>query len=783
MDQETEGNQRRPDRDGEGASPSPPGGGTGVEGFRGGSSQALRSRGHAFVLLRFTLIIATSYMVLSETGFSGLSTGLTALIVLAIASNVAIARLPARWLGSRPFTAGVLVADRAWITTALILTRHFGTEFFYLYFFVLFLAAIGESLALIALGSVVVCSAYLYGLSTSGASGVLTTASLIRIPFLFAVASFYGYLVDRVRREQNRAHSEAEAVRRLEEVRVGLELANRRLEEEVEERRRVEGRLQHANRELAKLSELKSAFVSTVSHELRTPLTSIKSSIDLVRREQTGALAEPQKRFLAMARRNVERLAVIIDDLLDLSKIEAGKLEYRFEPVPLAGLLDDLRATFVPQAEASSVTLDLALDRPTPTVLADPQRLAQVVTNLVSNALKLTPAGGRVEVGVRRHGGWAELAVSDTGPGISREHRRRIFEPFYQAEDCLTRTVRGTGLGLSIARERVRAHGGDLSVTSAEGLGSRFLVRLPADLARAHEAVAFESEIREHRKYPFFGLLVVGWSTAEAKLAPLARPRASSRCCSRSATTCARSCPATATCSPSSRPTAAWSWSSWPRRGRAPRSSGAGSNGAWPRPRSAATESWCRRPASWGPPSSRTTASRAGSSSQPACRRRPPRRRAGTPTETEKERLMSGVKILVVDDEDDVVETVKYRLMQEGYEVLTARDGVEALGAARANQPDLVVLDVMMPRENGYRVSRMLREDEAKGVYPAGLRIVLLTARNLGVASDRERIFLDFSQADRMLDKPFDLEELVAVIEDLVSGSDLAAAPEQQIAC
>lgn len=144
---------------------------------------------------------------------------------------------------------------------------------------------------------------------------------------------------------------------------------------------------------------------------------------------------------------------------------------------------------------------------------------------------------------------------------------------------------------------------------------------------------------------------------------------------------------------------------------------------------------------------------------------------------------MSGVKILVVDDEDDVVETVKYRLMQEGYEVLTARDGVEALGAARANQPDLVVLDVMMPRENGYRVSRMLREDEAKGVYPAGLRIVLLTARNLGVASDRERIFLDFSQADRMLDKPFDLEELVAVIEDLVSGSDLAAAPEQQIAC
>ncbi len=483
-----------------------------------------RGRGHAFVLLRFTLIIATSYMVLSETGFSGLSPALTTLIALAIASNVAVAKLSAHWLARRSFTAGVLIADTAWITTALVLTGHFDTEFFYLYFFVLFLAAIGESLALIALGSVVVSSAYLYGLSASGTASLFTTATLIRIPFLLAVASFYGYLVDRVRREQNRALAEAETVRGLEEVRSVLEIANRRLELEVEERRRVEGRLQQANRDLAKLSELKSAFVSTVSHELRTPLTSIKNSIDLVRREQTGSLAEPQKRFLDMAQRNVGRLALIIDDLLDLSKIEAGKLEYRFEPVGLAELLDDLRATFVPQAEAAGVGLELAIDSPAPPVLADPQRLGQVVTNLVSNALKFTPAGGRVEVAVGRRGPWTELSVADTGPGIAPEHRERIFEPFYQAEECLTRTVQGTGLGLSIAREMVRAHGGDLALASAEGLGSRFTVRLPADLGRAREAVAFEAEIREHRKYPFFGLLVIGWSEDEERHPALADP-------------------------------------------------------------------------------------------------------------------------------------------------------------------------------------------------------------------------------------------------------------------
>ncbi len=503
-----------------GASADPHGDGRGIEGLREERGRA--GRGHAFVLLRFTLIIATSYMVLSEAGFSGLSPVLTTLIVGAIASNVIVARLSPRWLGSRAFTAGVLVADTAWITTALVLTGHFDSEFFYLYFFVLFLAAIGESLALIALGAVVVCSAYLYGLSASGAASVISTASLIRIPFLFAVASFYGYLVDRVRREQNRARSEAESVHRLEAVRTGLELANERLEEEAEERRRVEERLQRANQELSKLSELKSAFVSTVSHELRTPLTSIKNAIDLVRREQTGELTEPQKRFLAMAQRNVVRLVVIINDLLDLSKIEAGKLEYHFEPVSLADLLDDLRATFVPQAEASSVELDLEVAEPLPQVFADPQRLAQVLTNLVSNALKFTPAGGRVELGVRRSGGWAELAVSDTGPGIAAEHRERIFEPFYQAEECLTRTVQGTGLGLSIAREMVHAHGGDLVLTSTEGLGSRFTVRLPADLDRAREDVALEQEIREHRKYPFFGLLVIGWGPEEAHVPPLA---------------------------------------------------------------------------------------------------------------------------------------------------------------------------------------------------------------------------------------------------------------------
>ena len=137
---------------------------------------------------------------------------------------------------------------------------------------------------------------------------------------------------------------------------------------------------------------------------------------------------------------------------------------------------------------------------------------------------------------------------------------------------------------------------------------------------------------------------------------------------------------------------------------------------------------------------------------------------------------MSFPTIVVADDEPDVVESLRFRLTQEGYEVVTATDGLEALGAVRSSQPALVLLDVMMPRENGYRVSRMLREDEARGVYPRGLQIVLLTARNLTSQPDRERIFLEFSRADLMLYKPFDLEELVDRVGGLLAGEPAAVA-------
>jgi PAS domain S-box-containing protein len=212
------------------------------------------SRSQALVLLRYTLIIAMAYLVLVEHGFSSTPRGLLLLIVAALASNVLVARLPVRITESTAFYAGVILGDTLWITAALIYSGLFGAEFFYLYFFVLLLAGIGENVGLIAVGATVVCIAYVFVLSATGGSASLWSSRLlIRIPFLITAAAFYGYIVDRVRRERQRAREEAETVAHLEEVQhelsghaQQLERANETLAQEISERERAEQALKAA---------------------------------------------------------------------------------------------------------------------------------------------------------------------------------------------------------------------------------------------------------------------------------------------------------------------------------------------------------------------------------------------------------------------------------------------------------------------------------------------------------------------------------------------------------
>ncbi|MFQ5932204.1 MAG: response regulator, partial [Nitrospiraceae bacterium] len=188
------------------------------------------SKSRALLLLRYTLIVAVSYLLLAEGGFEPPDLGLVVLIGAALISNVVIMRLPARITDSTGFTAGVMLGDTAWITATLLYAGRFNAEFFLLYFFVLLLAAIGENLRLIAIGAIVACGAYFYVLATTGGPQPFwTSPSLIRIPFIFTAAAFYGYLVDRVRREQQRARKEAHI--------------SQALAREISERKRVEEQL------------------------------------------------------------------------------------------------------------------------------------------------------------------------------------------------------------------------------------------------------------------------------------------------------------------------------------------------------------------------------------------------------------------------------------------------------------------------------------------------------------------------------------------------------------
>jgi len=278
---------------------------------------------------------------------------------------------------------------------------------------------------------------------------------------------------------------------------------------DVTSRKQADEILKKSNEALKKLDKVRSDFIATVSHELRTPLTTLQNAVDILVSGKVGSFNEAQGRFLTMAARNIERLARLVNDVLDLSRLESGRLQHKFSEVDLRGILEDVTATFRPQAEAGSITLVMDCDCSPPTVYADPDRIEQVLYNLVHNALKFTPKRGRVVVSA--HGGpeTVEVSVTDTGVGIAPEDQKWIFEPFYQGEYSLTQKPMGTGLGLSICKRLIEAHQSRLCVESQVGHGSRFSFNLPIFSPQTIEMTTFMGEIQKYNEHPAFSLLLV----------------------------------------------------------------------------------------------------------------------------------------------------------------------------------------------------------------------------------------------------------------------------------
>jgi NtrC-family two-component system sensor histidine kinase KinB len=227
---------------------------------------------------------------------------------------------------------------------------------------------------------------------------------------------------------------------------------------------------------LKEVERLKSEFVMAASHELRTPLTSLGMSVDLLLEHIAQELAEKDRDLLQAAHEEVHRMKALVNDLLDLSKIEAGRIELEFESIPVSTVFDHVQAVFKSQMDIKKVTLTSEATGDLPSIRADANKITWVLTNLVSNALRYVNTGGHIKLMAHRIGQHVHLSVRDDGPGIPPEYHSKIFEKFIQMKG---REAGGTGLGLAICKEIVRAHGGAIWVESSSGKGSTFTFALP----------------------------------------------------------------------------------------------------------------------------------------------------------------------------------------------------------------------------------------------------------------------------------------------------------------
>jgi len=260
--------------------------------------------------------------------------------------------------------------------------------------------------------------------------------------------------------------------------------------QDVTDRKVYESSLIKTAKELKRLADLKSEFISITSHEIRTPLTSIKNAVDIIVKGKAGAINDGQGKFLSMAQRNINRLTTIINDMLNISKIEAGKMNYEYAQIDIRDITGNVINTLQPLANKKSIALNVDISPDLPVIFGDVDKIEQVLINLADNAIKFTPEQGAVTIEVHQGEvlsdmpeeatGYVEISVADTGIGISKEHQKHLFEKFYQVLHSLERKKEGgTGLGLAICKGIIDGHKGKIWCESTESKGSTFYFTLP----------------------------------------------------------------------------------------------------------------------------------------------------------------------------------------------------------------------------------------------------------------------------------------------------------------
>jgi signal transduction histidine kinase/DNA-binding NarL/FixJ family response regulator len=389
-----------------------------------------------------------------------------------------------------------------------------------------------------------------------------------------------------------------------------------------EARRELEARSRHSE----EVDRLKNAFIANMSHEIRTPLNSVLALTQLLREGVAGPLTVDQRKYLQVIERNGQALLHLINDVLDLSRIEAGHLEMDAQNVDLGAQIEAVASALSPLGAAKNLDVTVKLPPSLAVARADPDRLRQILTNLIGNAVKFTDDGGQVLICAEEHPETVAVVVIDTGVGIPEGLQEKIFQEFYQVDQTLVRRQGGTGLGLAIARRLARLMGGDIIVESVPRRGSRFTLTLPRG---------------------------AGTAVAARPPADLEAPV------------------------PSSEPAAAL----------------------------------------------------------PAT-------------------------VLVVEDNEDNLFTLRQILARRPLEIVTALSGRQAIERCRQQFPDLIIMDVQMPGMTGLQATGAIR------ALPGGAEVPIVALTAQAMKGDRERILA--AGMDAYLSKPVQPNELISVVDQLL---------------
>lgn len=505
---------------------------------------------------------------------------------------------------------------------------------------------------------------------------------------------------------------------------------------------RVIGRI-YVYRDITKETELdrmKTEFIATVSHELRTPMTSIKGSLGLVLGGAAGELPAEARELLTIARNNTDRLIRLINDILDISRLEAGKMEIRPAPLRVDEAVNRAVQEMSGFARQRSIALRTDVPEGLPRVMADSDRLQQVLDNLLSNAVKFSPKGSEVLVRARAEQNAVRFDVIDHGPGIPPDQTTAIFDRFYQVDNAASRKTGGTGLGLAICRGIVEEHGGRIWVESTVGEGSTFSFTLPAEVRVAEVPLPLNVSART--------VLVVDDNPDIVRLISLSLEQegiqALGATSGAEALEIARTRHIDAITVDLMMP---------------------GDDGV------AVIQRLKEDPATRDIPIVVVSAYSGG--------KEPELIATGAADVVAKPideaRLLSSIRnvlgasrsaspqpsILVVDDDPDARRIVSVILERSGYAVRTARDGQEAFRMIMAERPDLLILDLMMPNLDGFQLVRLLRQRRWTQQIP----LLVLTALDL---TEGEKTLLQLGPTSHLTKGPLIQEEVVARVRALL---------------